>query len=226
MQQGELLQRCREELDDIAEPHLFSDEVLVRHLNEAVRQACVRARLLVESMLPLCAITLVPAQASYDLDPAVIVVRRAALRTRPSEPLLRTNTAALDRFRCNWRAEQGRPEFLVADQQGAGRRIVLSPVPTEEDILDLVVLRYPTENETLLPDDNDAEPPIPLEHHDALVHWVCHRALRTQDQETSALRRADDHLAMFEAHFGPLPTAAQLQELAIDRLTGTEPHWF
>lgn len=226
MELSAILEACREELDDSIEPFLWSDELLVRYLNEAIRQACVRARLLVESTLPMCAIAVVAGQERYNLDPSVIVVRRAALRSRPSDPLFRTNTAALDRFRCSWRNEQGRPEFVVMDQQGAGRQLLLTPKPTEADTLDLVVLRYVTEDEVLSADDPTGEPAIPPEHHEALVHWVCQRALRVSDAEARDLRRADDQLGMFEAHFGPAPTAAQLQELAIDRLTGTEPHWF
>ena len=226
MQLPDLLEACRQELDDVAAPHLWSDEQLVRYLNEAIRQACVRARLLVESTHPMCAIAIVAGQDRYQLDPSVIIVRRAALRSRPSDPLFRTNTASLDRFRCNWRDEQGRPEFAVTDQQGAGRLLLLTPKPTETDTLDLTVLRYPTEDEELVADDDTSEPVIALEHHEALVHWVCHRAFRSADQEASNTSRANDKLALFEEHFGPMPTAAQLQALAIDRLTGTEPHWF
>lgn len=221
-----LLELSRVELDDIIEPYFWSDEDLVRHLNEAVRQAAVRARLLVESQLPMCTIALEAGEALYELDRAIIVVRRAVLASRPSEPLARTTTAALDRSSTTWLADTGSPRAIVVDQQGAGRVLRVTPVPTAADTLQLTVLRYPTVEEQLSVGDDGAEPPISEEHHEALIHWVCHRAFRIPDQELQDVARANDHYGQFEAHFGPMPTAAQLQELAIDRTSGTEPVWF
>lgn len=65
---SQLIEECREELDDDVAPYLWSDAVLTRHLNEAVEEACIRARLLVESGRPeICHINLEPGRADYTL---------------------------------------------------------------------------------------------------------------------------------------------------------------
>src|SRR5574337_387638 len=46
MNTGELLQACREMLNDLAPPYGWDDAQLVRYLNNAVGEACLRARLL------------------------------------------------------------------------------------------------------------------------------------------------------------------------------------
>lgn len=227
MELADLLLDIRDELDDEAVPPLWSDEKLVRYLNEALDEAAVRARLLVESVDPeICSIALVPGQASYPLHGAIILIRRAALASRPSECLLRTTTAALDDNCSNWRTQPGRPEFVVVDQQGSGKTLLVSPVPTVADTLQLTVLRYPTEAERFEPGDTDSEPPFDAAHHRKLVHWACFRALNKRDVEQQSTADADRHLQLFEAHFGPKPSARQLQQLAIDPIVGSAPNWF
>lgn len=227
MELRELLDTCREETDDEVAPYLCSDKRLVKYLNEAMREAAIRARLLVESELPdVCAITLVPGQASYTLDPAVVIIRRAALRTAPGDPLRRTTTAVLDCTRHDWRTRAGTPRFLAVDQQGSGKKMTLSPVPDKIDTLDLTVVRLPIEAELFDEGDDTAEPPFDPMHHEKLVHWASFRAMNVRDVEQGSTNNADRHLELFEQHFGPKPTARELQQLSIDRTSGTEPQFF
>lgn len=218
-----LLAECREELDDDVAPYLWSDPRLTSLLNESVSEAAIRARLLVESQREdICQITLVPNVSEYELHPSVVIIRRAVLASEPSEPLLRTTTNSLDRHRCDWRAETGKPRYLVRDAQT--RHITVSPTPTAADVLHLTVWRTPTEDE-LMEDDEDA-PCIDRLNHAHLFHWACYRALNKRDSEQNSTKDAANHLALFEAHFGPRPTARELQQLSIDALGHTEPVWF
>ncbi|MGH8025997.1 MAG: DUF6682 family protein [Pseudoxanthomonas sp.] len=220
---GQLIEDCREELEDEVAPYLWTDEYLTKRLNEAVEEAAIRARLLVESdREDICQITLVPDQAQYTLHESVLVIRRAVLASDRSEPICRTTTAALDGHRCRWREETGTPEFLVRDQQA--RTITIAPIPTAADVLHLTVWRLPTDDE-LMEDDGD-EPCIEQTYHDKLMHWACFRALSRRDMEQQSTKDADRHLSIFEAVFGERPTAAHLQSLAIDPVTGTAPVWF
>ncbi|CAM5592568.1 hypothetical protein [Rhodanobacter lindaniclasticus] len=57
MNTGALLAACREMLNDLAQPYGWDDAQLVRYLNNAVGEACLRARLLKDdasTLLELC----------------------------------------------------------------------------------------------------------------------------------------------------------------------------
>lgn len=227
MELRELLDTYREETDDEVEPYLVSDKRAIRYFNEAMREGAVRARLLVESELPdVCTIALVPGQAIYPLNAAVVIIRRAALRSEPSEPLERTTTAAMDGNRSDWRTRAGTPRYVIVDQQGSGKKLILSPVPDVADTLDLTVVREPVESELFEEGDDTAEPPFDARHHEKLVHWACFRGLNGRDIEAGSTKDADRHYELFEQHFGPKPSARALQQLSIDRSTGTEPQFF
>lgn len=220
---GQILEDAREELDDEVAPYLWSDPVLTKRANEAVYEAALRTRCMVETERDdICQIQLVAGQASYDLHPSIVVIRRAVLASDRSEPLCRTTTAALDGHCSSWATETGKPEFLVRD--GQSRRLTVSPIPTEDEILYLTVWRTPTDDE-LMEDESDTPAIDPL-FHDNLWHWVVFRALTRRDTEQANTKDADRHLAEFETAYGPRPTAAQLQALAIDPITGTEPMFF
>lgn len=227
MDQAELLVATREEIDDEIEPYLWADSTLLRHLREAAREAAIRARLLVESeRADLCHIAMVPGQAQYTLNPALILIRRAVLQSDLSTPLCRTTAAGLDGICSTWRTQAGRPEYLVVNQQGAGKTLIVSPIPTQAEILYLTVWRLPTPDEEFTEGDDTVEPPFEEQHHGKLIHWAAFRALTKRDAEQEAKADAADQIALFEAHFGPRPTARQLQQLAIDRTVGTEAVWF
>lgn len=220
---GELIADCRDELDDEVEPYLVSDEKLTKYLNEAVEEACVRSRALVESNnAAVCDVVLVPGQAEYNLHPAVVVVRRAILDGDPDGPLCRTTSAALDSRRSDWRDDHGKPEYLVRDHNA--RTILLSPVPEVAGTLKLTVWRTPTEDE-LLEDESD-EPVIDQNYHAHLFRWACFRVLNKREVEQNSTSDADRNLQMFEQAYGPRPSARELQQLSIDRLTGVAAAYF
>ncbi len=219
----QLIDDCREELDDDVEPYLWPDELLTKHLNEAVEEACIRARLLVESSrADICRVPLVPGKAEYALHPSIVVIRRAVLADGHGEPLKRTTSTALDGVCRSWRTEAGPPEYLVRDQQA--RTIALSPIPDAATDLLLTVWRVPAADELMEQDDD--EPVIDAMHHRKLLHWACARAYMKKDVERSSPEDAALQMAVFEDYFGQRPTARALQQLSIDPATGTQPNWF
>lgn len=220
---GQLIVDCRDELDDSVEPYLWDDDYLTARLNDAVNEAAIRARLLVESTRSdICQIALVAGQAEYTLHPSIVVIRRASLASDRSTPLCRTTTSVLDGCSSTWRTETGTPEYVVRD--GQTRSITVVPTPAADDVLHLTVWRLPTEEE-VMEDDSD-EPVIDPMYHDKLFHWAVFRALTKRDVEQQSTRDADRHLTEFETTFGPRPTAAQLQVLATDPVSGTMPNFF
>ncbi len=219
----QLIEDCREDLDDAVKPYLWSDELLTKHLNEAVEEACLRARLLVESSrADICRVVLEPGRAEYPLHPSVIVIRRAVLAGGERNPLRRTTSSALDGVCRNWRSESGAPEYVVRD--GQSRAITLAPAPSDVGELFLTVWRGPAADEMLELDDD--EPVIDIIHHRKLIHWACGRAFLKKDVERYSPQEAALQMQVFEDYFGARPTARSLQQLAIDAVTGTQPDWF
>ena len=94
----ELVTHLRESiLDDATIPYLWSDTELMRYLNYAEVQACRRAHLLIDSTTandsgtagtagtlgqkPLCSLTLVASQATYNLSPKILSIKRCQLKS-------------------------------------------------------------------------------------------------------------------------------------------------
>jgi len=94
----EMIAHLRESiLDDVAVPYLWSDTELLRNLNYAEVQACRRAHLIIDSWTandngtaatagtagqkPLCSLTLIAGQATYNLSPKVLQIKRCQLKS-------------------------------------------------------------------------------------------------------------------------------------------------
>lgn len=222
----ELLADIREELDDEAQPYLWSDASLLRRINEAIVEANIRAHFLVdETTAAVCSIELTPGIAEYDLHPSIIVIERAALASRPSQALSRTSTEYIEYTHgSRWQEMSGEPSYIVRFEKN---RIRVCPVPTVADTIKLRVWRSPTDDETVgLGDDLFDDAGIPAEHHPKLLHWVCHRALMKRDAEAQAMREAETHFQLFETHFGQRPTANSLQRRGMDANTPVRECFF
>jgi hypothetical protein len=100
----ELVAALRESrLDDNVPPYLWSDTELLRFLNYAEVQSCRRAHLIIDwttandsgtastagtaGQKPLCTLSLIAGQATYNLSPKILQVRRCQIKTM-SYPLI------------------------------------------------------------------------------------------------------------------------------------------
>lgn len=72
MNLGQLIATCRLRTDDLAEPYLWSDDEWIDVLNEAVNEACVRARLLTRNVT----VSIQPGTSIYTLPAYVIDVEK------------------------------------------------------------------------------------------------------------------------------------------------------
>jgi hypothetical protein len=115
----ELIANLRESiLDDAAPPYLWSDTELLRGLNYAEVQACRRAHLIIDGTTandngtaatkgtagqkPLCTLTIVAGQATYNLSPKVLQIKRCQLRSM-AYPLTGPKTyPELDELMSGW----------------------------------------------------------------------------------------------------------------------------
>lgn len=209
MNLGALLTATRELLDDTVEPYQWSDESLVRKLNNAVREVCLRARLLKDdevSCPELCRVPLTTGQAMTCYAPEILVVRHARLESTHRKVWALT-AESMDATRGRWQDENqtpGEPTFMVMDLSQKSLR--LHPVPARDDTLNLRVWRVPREKEQLSASARERGPVVQIPNIEDLKHWVAHEAYQGRDGETENPQASADQLALFEAAFGARPT--------------------
>lgn len=197
----ELIDAARSETADTATPYLWSDADWIRYANDAQREACRRARLIVDSTTTdITRIALVAGTDSYALDPRVLFIKRVKLSTS-SNPLRPASYKDLDRSVPGWEAQTGEPQAYVPDMNENEFRPY--PTPTAAATISLTVIRLPLVDM----DDVDNTPEIPARYHESLMFWMLYRAYSKQDSETLDKKKAVDNLALFEAEFGKKSTA-------------------
>ncbi|MFA5387503.1 MAG: DUF6682 family protein [Candidatus Paceibacterota bacterium] len=195
----------RSDLDDAAQPYLWSDDDLIEYADDAQNEACRRGRLLVDSTTAdTCQIAVLAGTHTYALDARVIRVNRARL-SGESRPLGFRQMRKLDDLSPGWEDWSGTPEVILPDWQEGSIRLV--PSPDSAGTLNLTVVRLPL---ATINDPDDAFE-VRDEHLRNLRHWIVYRAFLKRDSETYDPERAAQALALFEREFGPpQPAYAEL----------------
>lgn len=224
MKRSELLADCRDVLDDSAEPYRWSDAKLTTWLNEAVKEACLRGRLLRDTDIDTAVtqVSVVANTQTYEIDNTILIVRRAQLlESARRDPLCRTTIEQLDQHLYNWRTDVREPRYCAVNY--STRRLTLAPVPDQSYTLQLTVDRVPTESEELV---SDSDIPVIQEiYHSDLKHWVAYRAYERRDEETVNDGASMRHLEIFTRRFGERPSAWQLHQWQHDRVRGAKAHF-
>lgn len=191
----------RRRLDDLQAPYLWSEDDLTEYANDAEREACRRARLIVDSTTAeIVSINLSASTATYDLDQRILFIKRVKVADI-STPLRRVSFKDLDRGAPGWEDETGDPQAYVPDMDEDKLRVY--PIPTTAATATLTVIRLPLED---MADDADT-PEIKPRYHDSLTYWMEYRAYSKQDAETKDDQKAAKALAMFEQEFGKKSSA-------------------
>lgn len=200
MRVEDFISRFRLAVFDKADPPFWSDGEIVEYLNEAVQEACERAKLIEDRATPaVCNITLEPGKSTYDLHPSVLEVKRLVLGGRLVHE---TSVEHLDCTHPGWEQRKGVPRqflFQQANVQGAPS-VRLVPEPVAAGIIELTVIRG-----ALLPlssDDPAGEPEIHDRFHTRLMDWMLHRAYLKQDADAFDPAKAATSLALFDQAFG------------------------
>jgi hypothetical protein len=203
-------------LDDATGPYLWPDEDIDRRLNNAVREACLRARLLradAESDPKLCLLTVKPESGGrVPFDASILVIRTGSL-SDGSHPLRMMSSDDMDRQEPGWdsgRQCTGRPCYIVVD---LGQKILrLWPAPDTTVTLRLRAWRVPTENEWM--SDGSDEPVIIIPDPEELCHWAAHECYLVKDAELFDADAAARHLGLFEQRFGTRPSLHEMARWA------------
>lgn len=217
MNARELLASLREMLDDETEPYLWPTASLLRRLNNAVREACIRARLLKddEDSLPgLCRVQVAAGQTIVRFRREILAVRNGRMSTG-CHKLWALTAASMDRFRPEWQNDgacAGEPEVMVMDL--AQKRLRLYPAPSAAGTLYLRVWRAPLACEAMTASRLEACPAIDIPDAEELCHWAAHESYLVKDAETEDKQAAADHLALFTERFGPRPSLHEMARWA------------
>lgn len=218
----QLIQQFRVDAGDtVTNPPLWKDEWIAGWLTEAVAEAAIRGRLLLEAANPLvCQIPVQPDVAVYPLHPALFEI--VHLRFKPtgatrSEPVTLKTREELDRIRRGWRDCADRLEFAIQDDT----RVQLVGVPQVAGTLHLEGYRVPLK---ALFNDND-KPEIGAAHHHQLVHWALHRAFSMPDADTFDAGRAAAGETAFTAYFGPRPDSDLRRSTRADEVQTNKVFW-
>lgn len=199
---------------------LWSDEVLVRYINDAQRKFARETLILADDAdenPSLCSVSLKEDKQLYLLDPCILSITSAKFHT-DSKDLARLNHQSLN---SDWGIESampwldygygpsvespGRPRGYWTDEAtGDGEKSLrikmkLDRLPTaDEEGLKIYmrVRRLPLHDLTL--DNMDGCPEIPEEWHLDMLDWAFWRALRNHDVDVEMRAKANDAKESFE----------------------------
>ena len=205
MKVADFIDEFRDAVADNAEPHFWSSENIVSYLNEAVQEACERAKLIEDrSTAAVCSVPIQAGVSTYPLHPSVFEIKRLTFRGRPLDE---TSVEELDADSPGWETRSGQPRLYIFEQASGIRpaQVRLVPTPTAADTIALTVCRGALKP---LSADNDAgRPELPERFHMRLMDWMLHRAYLKQDADAFDPNKAAVSLGLFVQAFGERPDA-------------------
>lgn len=205
MKVADFITEFRSTVADHVEPPFWSSENIVRYLNEAVQEACERARLIEDRSTPaVCSITTQAGGSTYSLHPSVFEIRRLTFSGRRLDE---TSVEELDQDCPGWESRSGQPRAFIFEQASGVQpaRVRLVPTPTAAGSIALTVFRGALK--PLSADLDNAKPEIHERFHERLMDWVLHRAYLKQDADAFDPSKAATSLALFIQAFGERPDA-------------------
>lgn len=198
MKRSEIIATFRDRVDDAVAPYLWTDQEAWQYLDDAHREAAIRARLIRDSSSALRSLAFDIGATSVGLSPLVLDVLRARIDGTTS-PLTIISVDHMDEDNPHWEsALGGTPTCLVTETQGAALAARLWPSPVAAGTLLLTVIRLPLSK---LNTDDD-EPEIPSQYHERLIDWMMRQAYLKKDSETLDKKASEDAEARFIRSFG------------------------
>ena len=202
MRLKELIRRFRVQANDKVEPYFNEDEDVIAWLNDAVKEACIRGRLLCESQnSDVCKIKVNAGRSNYDLHNSLYELTRIWFEPADGKTgsfISITSTENLDRtYYRDWKSMSEFPRFLIQDDT----TIRLVPCPNIDGELQLEGYRVPL---VYMQNDTD-EPEINSLHHVHLIQWALAQAFSVPDAEFFDANRAAMAEQAFTEYFGQRP---------------------
>lgn len=196
MTPSELFENFRIEVDDVAEPFLWTSGEIDRYMDRAQREFARATDAFLDATTPsVTRVAVSTSSALVALSPLVLKVRRAEL-VSTSQPVAVSTVAEMDlgaitgrdyglRVPYRWRTATGTPQFALTDFQR--QKLLLVPKPVVADTLGLIVYRLPLE--TLTNESEELEV-IDTDHQEGLLLYMQYLAYLKQDTETYNPKRS------------------------------------
>lgn len=197
MKAGEIEDLFRIEVDDTAEPFLWSPEEALDYLNDAQNEAARRILAFIDSSTVAVTQVVVPTTGIALLDARVLSVRKVRFVGRT--PLRRMTTADMEACFPLWEdaAASTYPEAFIPDWESGKLRF--HPKPSAQLTAYLTVVRDALTEMT----SRDSTPELAARYHRALRYWMAHRAYLKPDEETYRPEKSAEAAKLFEMEFGP-----------------------
>lgn len=194
MNSTELLTLFRQEVDDLEEPYLWSDDEAFEFMTDAQRQFCRWTEGIADSRTAsVCQLSIVPDTEWYAKSPLILKVRDAR-RTDTGRSVGVVNPEHIDDYGLRF---DGNKSVLKAIVDGLTDGFFRAyPIPNETVTVNLAVFRLPL----LAITDIDQLFEIAEHHHPHLTMWMKKRAYGKQDADTYDQKRSDDYEAQFRAY--------------------------
>jgi hypothetical protein len=186
-----LLALLRFEVSDEEPDYLWSDATLYGYIDDAQKQFC-RLTYGIEDARSF-KFTVSAAKVWYDLDPAILQVRRAwDAATGRDVPVMAVEKMSTYGYRFD--GSTGAPKALITGMEK--RTLRLYPVPVAAATINLMTFRLPEE----ITADGKGEFEIDEIHHRNLLLWAKHRCYGVQDSEVYDKKKSAEFKALFEAY--------------------------
>lgn len=219
---SDLRRRARSRLDDKVAPYLWSDEDLLDCINDTLRDAAIRANLVVYDgvAIPFTQNLDLTWNSKYALPSGTLDVKSVYLASQPTTTLTRTSINRIENYYSGRPTQVGTPYSYALDQTQAGtgdysglqvRTIQFLSTPSAADTAMLDTTRLPA----LLESDSDV-PEIDEMWHPDLIYGITGLAYLKQDADAFDPKRSARDLQIFEDRFGPRLSAVVLRERQTD----------
>lgn len=219
--------------------YLWSDDRLVRYINEAHRRFATQGLVIRDATTAeVCNVTLVLGQTEYPLHEAIIAVVSARLSTssadltRVGHALFAMSRPSTDQWYDTSTYTSLPPGSPVAYSTDEGvsdyasdsvSQVLLRVYPAPDaaaagKVVKLRVVRKPLEDfRTTSP---GAVPEIPVDHHLEMLDWAAYLALRIVDDDAGSPKRAQEFASSFQVH------VTNARKLAMKKMFAPQPWGF
>lgn len=199
---SELIRQFRVLAFDKEQPYLFSDEDIADWLNDGVKEAAIRGRLIHESSNPdVCSVGVTAQQSAYPSHESIYEItsiRWLGNTESESKKLSLVSPEEIEDIYRGWQDKWAhRPEYVI--QYDTYLRIV--PSPLDAGTLHIEGYRTPLAPMTL---DTD-RPEINIIHHEYLIQWALHKGFGIPDSEVFDMNRSALAEQEFTRYFGERP---------------------
>lgn len=174
----------------------WSNTQLTRYLNEAEKEVARRTKMFLDASYKL---NLKAGKSIYQRDPKILQVRSATLASDNNTVQVNTSILDIQRYR-DWESSTGIVSHLVSDYKP--KSFFVYRQPSVDDILNLVVWRYPLED--LSWDNSDwQELEVPDEYTYSLCFYAAFLAYQKDEAQTRDIEKANYYLGLFDQEYGP-----------------------